>query len=286
MILNPFLRGVMLSGSGRAAPTFAFDSITSVPVAAFSTRRLYAAYTGPAMRVRRASDDTELDINFLSTGELDTASLLSFVGNGVGANGFMVKWYDQSGNARDLAQPTALAQPRIAVDGAMETMNGHPAMHTVRLNGWFMGASGFTGAQPNTRCSVLQIMDPANAVNAVFFDSNNSGAVGNSLYMQSTTQMTMFRGSNLAGPNDIVTNTQATAVETANGASSTFHWNGTQYAGDAGANGYDGLRVGAKRDTSLYGEMLCPEVVLFAGAMGATDRNALIANQKAYFGTP
>jgi hypothetical protein len=179
-----------------------------------------------------------------------------------------------------------LAQPRIVLAGAVELLNTRPAMRTGRLNGWFMGSTGFTGAQPNTRCSVLQILDPANATNSVFFDSSNPAAAGNSLYMQSTTQMTMFRGVNLAGPNTIVVNSQATSVETANGASSTFHWNGTQFAGDAGTNGYDGLSVGAKRDISLYAEALYPEVLLYDGILGATDRNALIANQKTYFGTP
>lgn len=286
MILNPFARAVMLSGSGRAAPSYALDAITATLVAGFSMRRLRTGYTGPAIRVRRSSDNTELDINFLSNGDLDTTSILNFVGAGVGANGFMTKWYDQSGNVHDLTQPTVLAQPRIAVDGAIELFNTRPTMRTNRLNGWFMGVGGFTGAQANTRCSVLQILDPANAVNAVFFDSSNAAAGGNSLYMTTTTQMTMFRGTNLNGPNTIAANSQATSVETANGASSTFHWNGTQFAGDAGANGYDGLNVGCKRDISLYGEMLCPEVMLFSGVMGATDRNALIGNQKTYFGTP
>ena len=48
--------------------------------AAYSLRKLRAAYSGSAVRVRRSSDSTEQDIGFTTQGELDTASLLSFVG--------------------------------------------------------------------------------------------------------------------------------------------------------------------------------------------------------------
>ena len=47
--------------------------------AAYSLRKLRAAYSGSAVRVRRSSDNTEQDIGFTAQGELDTASLLSFV---------------------------------------------------------------------------------------------------------------------------------------------------------------------------------------------------------------
>ena len=50
--------------------------------AAYSLRKLRAAYSGSAVRVRRSSDNTEQDIGFTAQGELDTASLLSFVNSG------------------------------------------------------------------------------------------------------------------------------------------------------------------------------------------------------------
>lgn len=48
--------------------------------AAYSLRKLRAAYTGSAIRVRRASDNSEQDIGFVNN-QLDTASLLSFAGS-------------------------------------------------------------------------------------------------------------------------------------------------------------------------------------------------------------
>ncbi len=78
--------------------------------AAYSLRKLRSAYSGSAIRVRRASDNTEQDIGFNVFGELDTVSLASFCS---GTNGFVKTWYDQSGNANDATQTTAANQPKI-----------------------------------------------------------------------------------------------------------------------------------------------------------------------------
>jgi hypothetical protein len=90
---------------------------------AFSMFKLRTAYSGNCIRVRRSSDNTEQNIGFVNN-YLDTASLLSFVGGG---NGFVVKWYDQSGRAGgalDLFQTTAANQPQIVENGSIITRNG------------------------------------------------------------------------------------------------------------------------------------------------------------------
>ena len=48
--------------------------------AVYSLRKVNSTYTGPAIRVRRSSDNTESDINFNSNGDLNQTTLLSFVG--------------------------------------------------------------------------------------------------------------------------------------------------------------------------------------------------------------
>jgi hypothetical protein len=93
--------------------------------AAYSLRKLRTAYTGSAIRVRRTNLD-EMDIGFTSSGELDTAALLAFTGTGALDNGFVTKWYDQSGNARDVTQTTAANQPQIVSSGTVLTTNGKP----------------------------------------------------------------------------------------------------------------------------------------------------------------
>lgn len=104
--------------------TGAFDSFAA-PHRAISLRRLRSAYTGPAIRVRRSSDNTEQNVGFTSDGDLDTAALTSFAGSG---SAFVTTWYDQSGNARDLTQTVVAEQPRIVNAGVVDTLNSKPCV--------------------------------------------------------------------------------------------------------------------------------------------------------------
>jgi len=90
------------------AASLLLDSYSGA-AAAYSTRKLRTAYSGSAIRVRRASDNSEQDIGFVSN-ELDTTSLATFCS---GTNGFVKTWYDQSGNTVDATQTTAANQPKI-----------------------------------------------------------------------------------------------------------------------------------------------------------------------------
>lgn len=91
--------------------------------AAYSLRKLRTAYTGSAIRVRRASDNAEQDIGFANN-VLDTSTLTSFCS---GTNGFVKTWYDQSGNGYDATQGTAANQPQIVSSGSVLTTNGKPS---------------------------------------------------------------------------------------------------------------------------------------------------------------
>lgn len=101
--------------------------------AAYSLRKLRSAYTGSAIRVRRSSDNTEQDIGFSVLGGLDTSSLTSFCGSG---DGFVTTWYDQSGNANNATQSTAINQPQIVSSGSVILENTKPTIS------WLSGLSG------------------------------------------------------------------------------------------------------------------------------------------------
>ncbi|MFN9116211.1 MAG: hypothetical protein ACK5XN_39700 [Bacteroidota bacterium] len=94
--------------------------------AAYSLRKLSTSYQGPAIRVRRSSDNQEQDIYFDSLSNLDTNSLTSFVG--IGGNGFVTTWYNQKGSAANLVQTTAANQPSIVVSGVIQTELGKPVI--------------------------------------------------------------------------------------------------------------------------------------------------------------
>lgn len=91
--------------------------------AGYSFRRLRPGYRGACMRVRRASDNSELDIFFRGDGWADTAALLAFVGAG---SGYITTWYDQSGIGNDVSQSTVASQPQIVSSGTVLTQTGRP----------------------------------------------------------------------------------------------------------------------------------------------------------------
>lgn len=76
--------------------------------AAYSLRKLRTAYSGSAIRVRRSSDNSEQDIGF-DGNDFDSTDLETFCGAN---DGFVVTWYDQSGNGNDITNATQAQQPK------------------------------------------------------------------------------------------------------------------------------------------------------------------------------
>lgn len=109
---------VMSSGFSGLADTY------TSPYAGYSVRKLTSSYSGSAIRVRKDGTTDEQDIGFDANGNLDTSSLLSFVGSG---DGLVTKWYDQIGSS-DAVQATASEQPLIVSAGSLVTINSKPAI--------------------------------------------------------------------------------------------------------------------------------------------------------------
>tara|TARA_R110000851_G_scaffold34556_2_gene91701 strand:+ start:440 stop:1321 length:882 start_codon:yes stop_codon:yes gene_type:complete len=98
--------------------------------AAFSVKKIRNAYSGNCMKVRRASDNTTLDIGF-SGDDLDTSSLQTFC---AGTDGFIDTWYDQSGNAKNATQSGSGNQPKIVTSGSVILKDGIPAISSDGVN--------------------------------------------------------------------------------------------------------------------------------------------------------
>jgi hypothetical protein len=112
-----------LMGTG-ALPAELLDAYPGAG-AAYSVRKLSSTYTGAAIRVRRSSDNAEQDIGFVGL-NLDTTALSSFVG---ASSAFVTRWYDQSGNGRNMSQTTAGLQPSIVSSGTIITRNGNVSIY-------------------------------------------------------------------------------------------------------------------------------------------------------------
>jgi hypothetical protein len=186
--------------------------------AAYSVRKLRTAYTGNAIRVRR-TDLTEQNIGFTSAGNLDTSALLAFTGTGALDNGFITTWYDQSGNALNLTQTTALNQPKIVNAGALITQNSKPAIYFDGVNDVLNGIalsnyitastysniSVFNPIALTTNSSTLEQndalwIDGTNGYTGVYFKSTNNLFAGTydtglhqaSVSITANTQITSF----------------------------------------------------------------------------------------------
>lgn len=118
----------IIAGKGTSIPLL---DIYTGAAAAYSLRKLRTAYTGNAITVRRSSDNTSQQIGFDANGNLDTATLLSFVGAG---NGFVSTWFDQSGNGRNATQATAANQPQIISGGVLYMLNDKPIVRNPTAN--------------------------------------------------------------------------------------------------------------------------------------------------------
>ncbi len=124
---NTATRGNPANVTARSINALSTVGLTSSTPAmvAFSLRNLSSTYTGPAIKVRRSSDNALQDINF-TNGVLDTVSLKTFVGTG---NGYVTVWYDQSGNGLNAVQATVTNQPRIVNAGFVDNDNGIPRIY-------------------------------------------------------------------------------------------------------------------------------------------------------------
>jgi len=116
-LTRPLVSGLM---GGAGAPLPPLDNV-SAWLAISISRKLRTAYTGSAIRLRRDSDNTELNIGFNPQGGLDTAAVTAWLG---AANGFIVTLYDQSGNNRNYTQTVAANQPAFVLSSGL---GGKPA---------------------------------------------------------------------------------------------------------------------------------------------------------------
>jgi len=120
--------------------------------ACYSLRLMRTAYTGDAVEVYNGS--SYADIGFNVFGELDTVALADHCGSN---DGFVSKWYDQSGNSNDAAQTTTANMPKI-YDGTtgVVTRSGKNAIDFT--GAYSLQSSTGSMTQPNTTFSVADFI--------------------------------------------------------------------------------------------------------------------------------
>ena len=123
--------------------------------AAFGLRLLRADYLGPIINIRRGSDNATLDFYADTKGNLGTSvygagtTLLGWL---AGSIGYVTRWYDQTGNGRDVIQSTTSAQPKIGTP-ILDTMSSAGKSAARGIYALYRANSTYTGATIRLRRS-------------------------------------------------------------------------------------------------------------------------------------
>jgi len=153
-------------GGGTSGMPLPLDSFTT-PSGAYSFRKLKSTYSGPAIRIRRASDNLETDINFLGFvpglgAPWDEAAANAHC---AATTCFIRTWYDQSGLGRHLNQTTAANQPALI-------FNCQGTLPCARL----IAPQAITGASVTPATGLVSISVVANrrtgTANCLFIEQN------------------------------------------------------------------------------------------------------------------
>lgn len=151
LISGSALKASLLNAAGPAVPSMLLDNLS--PAAVYSpARQLLTAYTGPLLRVRRASDNAEQDIGFDVDGLLDETAIAAFCGVAIG---YITTWYDQTTGAHHLTNAEAAKQWRIWSGTATVKKNARPAAWSTSAASYMRVASGFTYTALSS-CNVVQ----------------------------------------------------------------------------------------------------------------------------------
>lgn len=245
--------------------------------AAYGLRRVRSAHTGPAIRVRRSSDNAEADIGFTSAGNLNIAALLAHCGAN---SGFVTTWYDQSGNARNLTQGTAGAQGRIVNSGVVDTLGGVPTIVFDAVDDFMTATTWGTIAQPFSHNGVISTGASYPGFPGIIGTETGTPETATIIETNFATLL-MFAGN--SGPQAAIGfNERAVFTSLYNGASSVIAKNGTvSGAVNPGANGWAGARLNGG---GPYAGLRYQEVILFDSALSTPNRQTLERNQGAYYG--
>lgn len=259
-----------LTGADLTLQQYLFDVLGNAPDLAYSLRRLSSSYSGPAIRVRRSSDNSVQDIYFDGE-DLDTSALSSFVGAG---SGYIVRWYDQSGNDDYLVQTTNADQPRIVNAGTIETFNSLPAINfTAQTQG--LTCTGMTDVRSGSMMLNFSDLSPSyvfylgHSVNAHF----HPYIAPNPYWLHSSAAL-----SNLRSGSWRVNESSITPTSTNRATSTDYKVNFVSTAANASFNQLADDRALSRSHLGMYAELILWDADI------SSDITALEANQAAYWG--
>ena len=237
------------------------------PAAAYSLRNLSTTYTGNVVDVRRSSGGTES----FTAAEVADGALTDWVG--VGNDGFVSKWYDQSGNDNHATQGTAASQPKIVDGGSLVSggidFDGVNDFMQVAIGTITQPISGFSVFKNDSLTFAPSIWDSISATNRVV---SYSVATDDTFRISAGTAIISAASAQVDGTNYL-------RSDFFDSTSSSFYANGTIMAsGDAGSNAMEGLTIGARYDgTANFTNGTIAEIIIYPSDQ-SDNRTAIEAN--------
>lgn len=271
--INP--TGIVVRGGGTpyVGP---LDSYTANLFGAWSVNRLMvSSYSGALFRVRRDSDNTELDVGSTAEGLFDYDALTEFVGES--GNGFVTKVYDQvSTNHR--INTTAAGQPQIVAGGLPQGMNfdgSNDCLKCIPITGTLTAAfTRITTAQLLANGSFPMVSVIRNAT----LELRGNASTGN--------LQELYAGALTVSPALSFTASKRVAAWRQNNGPYAATVNNT--ATGSGASGAvavpDVLCWGSRSTGAPFANCLIDEEVIFSADIGATDVTAIVAETMTHYG--
>lgn len=252
-------------------PSSPLDQYTNIASAYSISRRLTSKAT-LAMRIRRDSDNSELDIGFLGGGEVDSQAIIDFA---IGANAFVVVVYDQK-LANDISQSNTSLQPKIydATTGLIAHLE-KPAIDSL-TTATALGAN-FAQVQPYGYAMVWR---PKSTVGDILVAGD--GLSSFATFGFTADRLRSFHGATLNLLKPMLNQSHYSGL-LANQATSTLYDNGDSITGNIGSNARNALGVAAYTNASQASDILFSELVVFDSNVNQTDLEAVLAEQNKYY---
>ena len=162
---------------GIATPTdLLLDSFGTNIQVAYSLRKLDKDYTGNCITVQKVGGDTSV-IGF-SGNYLDTIVLKNFCGTGATDSCFVLRWFDQSGNANNSFSNNVGQRPRIMTNGVINYDGAEPTLVFDGINDRLIIDSAVAIKQSFT---IFTLFKPTNEITSlsafgVLLSGNNIGS--------------------------------------------------------------------------------------------------------------
>lgn len=260
---------VTLTASGASSYAWGFNNATPLDnvsghTLAVGLRLLRSAYSGNAIRLRRASDDMEADFGFSGT-HLNTTAINIWLN---GSAGYCVKLYDQSGNGNDMTASSNGAQPLYIFDG----LNNKPVL---RFNNSQNLKNNVNFTPPYTVIYTAKQTGPSRGR---VLNANNNWLLG---WWGGNKGQAHFDGW-VSQPGGIsADNNPYVYTGTGNGTESAFFENGvsktiTQNGGTTGPNG---LRINESESSDAD----VAEIFVFDSVLATSDRLSIEESSASYY---